>query len=276
MRYVQSEPLPALAPYLDCVWALEGHADDLAGEPQVILPDGRPELVFHFGDPFERIDSSLGGPPVRTLQPKLLFAGQLTSQLVLHPTGKIAVLGLRFHPFGASALFPLPQDELAGTTQAVAALSAEVARGLAPVLAATQTLEDAAVRAQVALAALLDRDRLDSRLRAAVREIEESHGLVSIDQVAESCGMTRRHMERRFRSMVGMAPKRLARIARFQRAVRFLEGDGDANRPGGALTASACGYADQAHFIRDFKELAGIPPGEHLLKKGVLTGFFTR
>jgi hypothetical protein len=39
------------------------------------------------------------------VQPKLLFAGQLTRQLVLHPTGRIGVLGLRFHPFGAAALF---------------------------------------------------------------------------------------------------------------------------------------------------------------------------
>jgi len=89
-------------------------------------------------------------------------------------------------------------------------------------------------------------------------------------------GMTRRHMERQFRQVVGMTPKRLARIARFQRAVRFLEGDGDAGRQGGAVTAAACGYADQAHFIRDFRDLAGCPPTQHLLSKGVLTGFFTR
>jgi len=275
MRYVESDPIPALAPFLERVWTLEGHADMLAGAPQVVLPDGRTELIFHFGDPFERIDIS-GTGSTRTVQPKLLFAGQLTRQLVLHPTGRIGVLGLRFHPFGAAALFSDSQDQLAGTTPAVEDLSTDAAQKLGFVFGGAPGLAEAAVLAQETLAELLDDSRLDSRLADAVREIERSHGLTSIDRVAEQVGMTRRHMERQFRQSVGMTPKRLARIARFQRAVRFLEGDGDTGRQGGAITAAACGYADQAHFIRDFRDLAGCPPTQHLLNKGVLTGFFTR
>ena len=279
MRYVEFDPLPAMAPFLERVWTLEGHADALAGEPQVVLPDGRPELIFHFGDPFERVDVSETGT-IRTVQPKLLFAGQLTRQLVLRPTGRIGVVGLRFHPFGAAALFSRPQDQLAGTTLAVEHLSARAAGKLEPIWSSAPAgipdLGAAAVLAQEALTSLIDDSRIDSRLAEAVREIERSHGLVSIDRVAEHVGMTRRHMERQFRRGVGMTPKRLARIARFQRAVRFLEGDGDAGRQGGAITAAACGYADQAHFIRDFRGLAGCPPTQHLLSKGVLTGFFTR
>jgi AraC-like DNA-binding protein len=275
MRYVECDPLPALAPFLERVWTLEGHAEMLAGEPQVVLPDGRTELIFHFGDPFERIDVSETGS-TRTVQPRLLFAGQLTRQLVLHPTGRIGVLGLRFHPFGAAALFSRSQDELAGTTPAVEDLSARIAQKLESVFEAAPGLAEAAVLAQEAVLALIDDGAVDSRLADAVREIERSHGLVSIDRVAEHAGMTRRHMERQFRQIVGMTPKRLARIARFQRAVRFLEGDGDNGRQGGAITAAACGYADQAHFIRDFRDLAGCAPTEHLLNKGVLTGFFTR
>jgi AraC-like DNA-binding protein len=275
MQYVECDPIPALAPFVARVWTLEGHAEMLGGEPQVVLPDGRTELIFHFGDPFERIDTSTTGT-TRTVQPRLLFAGQLTSQLVLQPTGRIAVLGLRFHPFGAAALFSKPQHQLAGTTPAVEELSTPIAQALDAVFARPQDLAQAALFAQQSLVALIDREQIDSRLADAVREIERAHGLVSIDRVAEQAGMTRRHMERQFQLVVGMTPKRLARIARFQRAVRFLEGDGDAGRQGGAVTAAACGYADQAHFIRDFKGLAGCPPTEHLLNKGVLTGFFTR
>ena len=81
-----------------------------------------------------------------------------------------------------------------------------------------------------------------------------------------------RQLERLFDDGVGLAPKRLARITRFQRALAALE---RAERRGaGTTTALACGYADQAHFIRDFKTLAGCPPGAHLLRRTELTGFF--
>ena len=40
------------------------------------------------------------------------------------------------------------------------------------------------------------------------------------------------------------------------------------------MTAAACGYADQAHFIRECQDVCGHPPGAHLLQRGELTGFF--
>jgi AraC-like DNA-binding protein len=42
----------------------------------------------------------------------------------------------------------------------------------------------------------------------------------------------------------------------------------------GTETAAGCGYSDQSHFIREFNELAGCSPSEHLLQRGLLTGLF--
>jgi transcriptional regulator GlxA family with amidase domain len=105
----------------------------------------------------------------------------------------------------------------------------------------------------------------------AVDAIERTHGRLSIDALADAAGLTCRHLERRFLSAVGVTPKRLARIARFQHALRIL--GRESARPG-TETAAACGYADQSHFIRDFRAIAGCSPGEHLLRRGELTGFF--
>jgi len=71
-----------------------------------------------------------------------------------------------------------------------------------------------------------------------------------------------------------MSPKRLARIVRFQHALRMLRALEAGDR--GTRTAIDGGYADQAHFIRELRELAGCPPETHLLRDAELNGFFTR
>ncbi len=62
---------------------------------------------------------------------------------------------------------------------------------------------------------------------------------------------------------VGISPKRFARITRFQHALRVLE-QADV-REKGAYTAARCGYADQAHFVRECREISGAPPRANLL-----------
>jgi AraC-like DNA-binding protein len=247
---------------------MEGHAGELGCPLQPVLPDGRPELILHLGDPFDRVRAD--GQTER--QPSMLFAGQLTSQLVLRPTGRIAVVGLRFHAFGAGVL-GVPQDRLAGLTVP----AGDVSRPLAQILSGIRDETDSTTGALARLAdrlprALAGRD-VDPRVRDAVVRIRAAHGLVSVDALAARAGMTRRHLERLFLAVVGVSPKRLARITRFQRAVAMLERPGPRDR--GSRAAAACGYADQAHFIRDFQDLAGCAPGEHLVGRAELTGFFS-
>jgi len=85
--------------------------------------------------------------------------------------------------------------------------------------------------------------------------------------------VTPRHLERQFKQAVGISPKRLARITRFQRALRMFEQLDSPQR--GTHTAATCGYADQAHFIHDFSEFAGCAPGAHLLRRAELNGLFS-
>jgi AraC-like DNA-binding protein len=268
MDYREFPPPPRLARLVACIWTLEGHADEMAGAVQPVLPDGRPELVVHFGDPFDRLNPD--GRAER--QPALIYAGQLTGQLELRPTGRIAVLGIRFHPDGAAGLTGVPQFELAGQTLAVGDLSAPLASALRQVRDATGSPAEAVDLIAARLSPWADRARLDPCVRSSVDAIRRYRGHVSISALAASTGSTPRHLERRFKHLIGISPKRLARIARFQHALQILESE----VPGsiGTFTAAMCGYADQAHFVRDFRDLAGCPPGAHLMRRAELTGFF--
>jgi AraC-like DNA-binding protein len=269
VEYTESAPPPALASIVRCVWRLDGHARDLDDAIQPVLPDGCPELVVHLGDAFERLHQD--GTLER--QPAVLVAGQLTGQLSLRATGRIAVVGVRFHPDGAAALLRVPQHELAGLTVGVDEVPGPLSRALGDV-------RDSTGSTSVAQSAILDRlsahapaAPVDARVRCAVEIIGRQRGRVPIDRLARHVGLTRRHLERRFQLLVGMSPKRLARIARFQHALRMLRSLDAGQR--GTRTAIECGYADQAHFVREFRELAGCPPEAHLVRDAELNGFIS-
>lgn len=115
--------------------------------------------------------------------------------------------------------------------------------------------------------ALLDRE-IGARVAAArapsplvvwtLRRLVETGGAVSIGTLVDEVGWSAKHLIAQLREQIGLAPKSLARILRFGRAVRRIR-DGRASLADLALD---CGYYDQAHFTRDARELAGVTPGE--------------
>ncbi len=95
----------------------------------------------------------------------------------------------------------------------------------------------------------------------AWRRLLESEGRLPIGELTAELGCSRRHLIARFREQIGPAPKTAARIMRFRRATRLLSRD-DGSRF--ARIAADCGYYDQSHLNRDFRELAGTAPGDYV------------
>lgn len=100
----------------------------------------------------------------------------------------------------------------------------------------------------------------DPVAREATR-LRMMRGTVPIQDLADASGLSLRHFQRRFRQLTGLNPKHYARICRIGHAVHRKELD-----PDQAWTALAheTGYADQSHFIRDFKALTGTLPRDFL------------
>jgi transcriptional regulator GlxA family with amidase domain len=102
--------------------------------------------------------------------------------------------------------------------------------------------------------------------------IVESGGRVSVDRLATGAGISSRQLERRFLREIGIGPKLLGRIVRFQQVFRAVERLDSA----WASIAVECGYYDQAHLIRDFNQFAGQTPAVLLAERSALTEAFTR
>jgi AraC-like DNA-binding protein len=95
--------------------------------------------------------------------------------------------------------------------------------------------------------------RPDPIVRAAVSRLERPDAAISA--LADELGVSERQLRRRVTAAVGYGPRRLARVLRLGHAL-------SAARAGDELARVAfeAGYADQAHFTHDCRELAGVPP----------------
>lgn len=104
---------------------------------------------------------------------------------------------------------------------------------------------------------LPDRRPLDETVMLAVFRLLRSSGEGSIGALAAAVGLSPRQLRRRFRREVGLSPKELARIERLRASAT------DAALGGPAAwvdIAARHGYSDQAHLVREFRELLGLTP----------------
>jgi AraC-like DNA-binding protein len=201
-----------------------------------VVPDGRPELILNLGAPFETL---LDGR--WQAQPECFLAGQITGPLLLRANAASHIVGVRLRPQGAAQLLGIPAQELTGRTIPLDELGLKQ-------LAGRHDLDG------------IERDLLQRRSHRDDPLIDESVRLLArssdVAAAAGRLGISSRQLERRFQARVGMPPKLFARIRRFQRVFPAIERDG----AGWVDAAAACGYYDQAHLIRDFRQFAGEPP----------------
>ncbi|WP_226365923.1 AraC family transcriptional regulator [Pseudonocardia sp. ICBG162] len=158
---------------------------------------------------------------------------------------------------GARTLLGLPAGELAGDVVDLALLLP----GLDTLLDRLRAEPGWAGRCALldaALCAVADaRDRPGDPPPEVVRAWEllaRSGGTARVADVAGEVGWSQRHLGERLRRETGLATKAAARVIRFERACTLLRRP---SAPPLAELAAICGYADQQHLARDFRDLAG-------------------
>ena len=95
----------------------------------------------------------------------------------------------------------------------------------------------------------------DPEVAFAWRQMVASRGCLRVERLAAEVGWSRKRLWSRFRSQIGLTPKRAAQLVRFDHAAHRLAAGHSA-----ALVAAESGYTDQSHLHRDVKTFAGVTP----------------
>lgn len=168
----------------------------------------------------------------------------------------LACLQVRLSPTLAYAVFGGAVDQLAGRAIELGAVWGGEAERLRERLGAQRNWDD---RFALVESALIRRSararRVDAEVAEVWRRVSLAQGRVRVERLADQVGWTRKRLWSRFRAQVGMTPKRVAQLVRFDHAAHLLAGGLSA-----AEVAAETGYADQSHLHRDSTAFAGLTP----------------
>jgi len=188
-------------------------------------------------------------------------AGMTDGPTTVRHEGVAKAIQIDLSPLAARALLGVPGGDLAGVTVELNDLLGREADLLVERL---REAPDAEARARAVDVALLERLRRRSGAAAAVvapdvarawQLLERSGGRLRVEALAAELRCSRRHLARRFAAEVGLGPKAVGRILRFERAQELW------TRAPMAEVAARAGYADQAHLSREVRALTGRSPG---------------
>lgn len=207
--------------------------------------------------------SSLPHPSVHVVweADEVRVVGVVTGRFTRVLQGESRAFAAKFLPGAFRPLLGAPVSTLTDTTVSLSqVLGAKKTRHYRDAMATAADDAQRVQRASAFWSALLPPPPHDAALLASlVRAATEDRSVTSVEQLRARAGLHLRELQRWFHDAVGISPKWMIQRYRLHAALLELE---SGSRPLTEL-AQHLGYADQAHFARDFKALTGLTPSNY-------------
>lgn len=273
MVFLQSPPHLALQRYIGQYIYVSFNSSELPSLKQTFLPYDITAISIFIGSGFSAYERDYVTNPVANNGQSIsaYYNAMITSptSLFFKENSWIKAFVISFKSAGFSELFYINVAELTNRLFDFSALGGASARSCF----LEQLAETSDFKAQVSI---LDRFFLEKiphhykstgQIGEACRRLIVTDGLINMKGLAYHTNMSLKTLERRFTEKVGVSPKLFARFKRFHHALDLMNRQ---QAPSWAGIAYECGYYDQNHFIKEFKDFthqlpSAYAPQEYLL-----------
>jgi AraC-like DNA-binding protein len=171
--------------------------------------------------------------------------------------GPAGTIGIEFSPHGAYRFFRMSQSELKNQMFDGSEILGNAVKEIEAQMAETEIPEQKIKILESYLLRLFHQTRPDSIFEYCIKAIKNTFGNISIQELERKTGYSSRWLNMKFGERIGVSPKNLCSISRFQFVYQAL-----VNNPGEILDDKSYYhiYYDQSHFIKEFKRFTGMPP----------------
>jgi AraC-like DNA-binding protein len=256
MKISFTETVKQLQPYVSSVWVYESAFGVPAADARIIVPNGTAKILIPIKNP---LIATVGQKTMTAKEQHIHLAGLNENPTKITGDAKQTItLGLQLTPKGLYRFFNLSMHETTDQLFTFEDIFGAWGARLQHMLANLDDVQEKISSLQYALTYLLHKNTKDySLLDHTIDVIDESHGMVSIKELENQTGYSKRYLDMLFKEHVGVSPKRLASIMRFQIFYeRWAKGKSKTFFKDNLYTY----YYDQSHFIKEFKRFTGFTP----------------
>ncbi len=250
MEYREYTPSKYLSKFIECYWSAKADQPPFS-EQESLIPDGTIELMFNFGDDYAHIK---GGQRKKVKGSHII--GIRRYSLFITQTKKQDFFSIRFKLGGAYPFFNIPAHLFTNTFCGVGELLGSDYKELESRLFEAQSNEQRVAITEHYLLQKLNTDNDYPFVNACSAELLGSP-YHKIHTLAQNFNTSYKTIERKFKKVIGLSPKELLKVRRFNHAVHTMY---SCKYDTLSAVAAACGYYDQSHFNREFKQLTHYTP----------------
>jgi len=275
IRHYEFSPSAALSPYVDCYWYQSFDSEPVLESPiQRCVPLGMTELIFHITRRGEWVVLENG---IWKPLPDAIVVGVYKDAVVWKANSDCKAFGIRLKPEAMLHLFNIPAARIVNNyTDINTFFGKDMSCLTGKIFGQVLIPQLIAAAEEFLLAQLRNANQTFRYLAEGTKLIRQSKGEISLEDLSTSLCISERQLQRCFKDGIGMGPKAYLRIIRFRNAYEYLHQNGC--NISWADVSYHFGYADQAHFIRDFKQFTGAVPTTMVLHNEQfqqMTGSFT-
>ncbi|MBD5471466.1 MAG: helix-turn-helix domain-containing protein [Lachnospiraceae bacterium] len=241
--YTEIEPCEALKPYIRCFWGSEkpykeGPAEELANK--LVVPDTCMDIIFRINFTNNRLESSFCG-----INDVPFTGGDSTSDHTVK-----SVFGIRFYAWSAVLFSEESMQDVKNGFYDVGQYFSKIKKALEQQFFEVVDLRQRVEIAQKILLQHLREKYQNPLITEAIGEILTKRGNIKLSELSREVHVSERQLERLFKEYVGISPKQLSSLIRYQYLWNdFLFNSGFHIQDG----VYRYGYTDQSHLLRDFK-----------------------
>ena len=254
MRLQNIEPHPLLKSYIDKMWLFESCGKMPAEDLKLVVPNGHIKLSVAFCN---GIVASVNGKTFTSKEQNISLTGLVDVPVILDAEDDIATgtIVVEFNPKGAYRFFQISLDDIKNQIHPLSDILGTVAKQLEVQISNVGSVDEKVDLLQQFLLRQLMVTAEDLIFEYCVEKIITSKGKITVRELEKKTGYTSRWLNIKFADKLGISPKNLSTIIRFNQYYNALANNNEMDFMQNAFYYH---YYDQSHFLKEFKRFTGL------------------